>query len=492
MKLVLSISIYFFAFNANATFVYDATAACQKAYANILQLKLNEGELKLKKEIVRNPDNLFPVFLANYIDFFKLYISEDKELYAQLIKKRKTRLQLLEKGDRISPFYLFTKASVMLQWAILKLKFGDYLQAFREVNRSYQILKENKQRFPEFSANDMNLALLHTVIGAIPKEFDLGKAILGWKASVSQGLDEMKSVLDKGASFFFYPECRIYYTLLQLHLGNNENEAWRMVNEPTFDTHDNLLNCFVKAHVAMYSKHNDEAAMVLKNAPQSNSYWPFYFLDYMYGLTLIRQLDTGANFYFQRYINRFQGENYIKESWQKLAWMAILNQDSLRYRQMMIQCLHNGTDKIDADKAAQQEAESGEIPNIRLLQSRLLFDGADYQRALDTLKKISNKDSMTLKNQIEYGYRMGRVLQNLGQSRQAVVWLLKTMVRGEKQPWYFAASAALQCGLIYESKLDFVKARYFYLECLAMHENEYKSGLDAQAKAALSRIKSKN
>jgi len=488
MKIILSVFLCLSTLAANATLVFNPSNFCIRAYHHILQLKLDEAELYLQREIKSNPDNLFPVFLANYIDFFKIYISEDKNAYLRGFKKQKKRLQLLEQGNNQSPWFLYTQASLMLQWSILQFKFGEYLKAFRTVNRAYRLFDKNKKLFSGFIPNKMNLALLHTVIGTIPDEYNWGIAILGWQGSVSHGINEMKNLLKRNEKFFFYSECRIYYILLQLHLGNHADIAWQMVNQSDFKLNNNLLNAFIKAHVAMYTGHNHEAEMVLENTPHSKAFIPFYFLDYMHGLSLIRQLDTGATFYFKQFINQFRGMNYIKESWQKLAWIAILKQDSVRYRQYMNQCLTAGTAQVEADKAAQLEAEQNLIPNIRLLKARLLFDGAYYQQALDTLKLIHPKDTTILKNKIEYTYRMGRIHQELEHPRKAIYWFLKTIINGQNQSWYYAASAALQSGLIFEKEMNFDKAREFYLLCLAMHEKVYKSSLDAQAKAGINRI----
>ncbi len=488
MKIILSIFLCLSTLSANATFVFEPSDYCVRAYHHILQLKLDEAELYLKKEIQVNPDNLFPVFLANYIDFFKIYISEDKNTYTRGIKKQKKRLQLLEHGNNQSPWFLYTQASLMLQWSILQFKFGEYLKAFRTINRAYRLFDKNKDLFTGFIPNRMNLALLHTVIGAIPDEYNWGIAILGWQGSVSKGIEALESILDYKENFFFYPECRIYYVLLQLHLGNRADIAWKTVNQADFKLNNNLLHSFIKAHVAMYTGHNHEAEIILQKAPDSKAFIPFHFLDYMHGLSLIRQLDSGATFYFKRFIHEFHGLNYIKESWQKLGWIAILKQDTVRYRHYMYQCLSSGASEVEADQAAQLEAEQKLIPNIRLLEARLLFDGAYYQQALDTLKLIRQQDTVTLKNKIEYAYRMGRIYQNLEKTRKAVYWFLKSIIKGQNQAWYFAASAALQSGLIFEKEMNFNQAREFYLLCLSMHEKEYKSSLDAQAKAGINRI----
>ncbi len=54
---------------------FDFNANCQAAYREIIQLKLESGGRMLDAEKKRDPDNLIPVFLENYIDFFTLFFS---------------------------------------------------------------------------------------------------------------------------------------------------------------------------------------------------------------------------------------------------------------------------------------------------------------------------------------------------------------------------------------------------------------------------------
>ena len=61
--------------------------------------------------------------------------------------------------------------------------------------------------------------------------------------------------------------------------------------------------------------------------------------------------------------------------------------------------------------------------------------------------------------------------------------------RGQNSPYYFAANAALHLAMIYEAEHDFPHARNFYRLCLDMKEEEYKSGIDNQARDGLKRMK---
>ena len=61
---------------AQGYFAYNQ--AVEEAYASILSLKLPLAERQLQEIRRREPDNLAVLHLANYIDFFTLYIGEEE------------------------------------------------------------------------------------------------------------------------------------------------------------------------------------------------------------------------------------------------------------------------------------------------------------------------------------------------------------------------------------------------------------------------------
>jgi tetratricopeptide (TPR) repeat protein len=150
-----------------------------------------------------------------------------------------------------------------------------------------------------------------------------------------------------------------------------------------------------------------------------------------------------------------------------------------------------GADNSEPDKAALQEATGAEIPDIKLIKARLLFDGGYYQRAYDLLKNAGAEYSANRKLSLEYTYRIGRISHKMGKSPEAIRFYQQTLDDGAKEPWYFACNAALQIGLLHEEKRDYTKARSAFQRCLGLHPKDYANSLHAQAKAGLSRCGNK-
>jgi hypothetical protein len=470
---------------------FDFNENCRKAYHKVFNLELNEAESLLNDESIVNPDNRAVYLLADYIDFFRIYIREDEALYFELLSNKKTRLKQLASGDKSSPYYLYAQAEVLIHWAIVRLKFEEYLGAFSNVKKAWQLLQKNKRKFPSFVGNNKSIGVLHAIIGAIPNEYKWGVELLGFEGDIDQGIGELEDLLENSdeATYIFRPEAEVLLAFLQLHIALNKYKAWEIVNNENFLTDAGLLKYFVKASIAMHTGKNDVAVDVLLNRPKGDQYESFYFLDYLTGLTKLRRLDSDADQYIDLFIHRFKGKNYIKEAWQKLAWYALLNGDMDLYQSRMQKVKKEGYALIEPDKAALSEAKTGIIPNQILLRSRLLFDGGYYYRALELLQGFSINDFNSLHDQLEFTYRAGRLFMALNDFEQARGYFYATIKNDRESHFYFPSAASLQLGLIFEKEMDVERARFYFKKCLSYKGNPYQSGLESQAKAGLQRLK---
>ena len=472
---------------------FEFTPLARDAYEKTLALRFDEANLLIARLKLEEPGNLFSYYFENYIDFFKLYITEDGALYKKQEAAYDARLEKIEKsGDPKSPYTLFTQANMRLQWALIRLRFEDYLAAFNDVNKANKLLERNTEAFPDFMPNRRDLGLLHAMVGTIPNEYKWGvKLLSSLDGTIEQGRKEVEEVLNYADShdFVFGNETRALYAFLLLHLENDGDKAWKILQEGKLEPAENPMHCFVLANIAMRTGKNDEAVRLLENKPDSPMFFPFPYMDYMLGLAKLRRLDKDAGPYIQRFLDRYKGRHYIKEAYQKLAWQALINGRPEDYRRIMVSCLDKGHAVAGGDKSALQEAREGRTPDADLLRSRLLFDGGYYTRARDLLAPHQISDFPDQHTRLEFNYRMGRIEQGLKNNREALRHYKETIREGEDSPWFFACNAALQSGLIYEKLGDKAAARSHFQLCIKMNPVEYADGLHQQAKAGLARIR---
>jgi hypothetical protein len=473
---------------------FDFNQNCKKAYQKIFNLELDEGERLLENEKVTNPDNHAIYLLSDYIDFFRIYIREDEDLYFELLPNKKNRLKQISSGDKSSPYYLYAQAEILIHWSIVRLKFEEYLGAFSNVKKAWQLLQKNKRKFPSFIGNNKSMGVLHAIVGAIPNEYKWGVELLGFEGDIDKGIGELEELLANSdeESYIFRPEAEVLLAFLELHIARNKDKAWQIANDENFLTKDGLLKYFVKASIAMHTGKNDIAVNLLLHRPKGDQYEPFYFLDYLTGLVKLRRLDGDADQYIDLFLHRFNGKNYIKEAWQKLAWHALLNGDMDLYNVRIRRSKSEGYALIEPDKAALAEAKNGIIPNQILLKARLLFDGGYYYRALGLLQGFSINDFNSLHDQLEFTYRAGRLFMALSDFEQARGYFYATIKNDRESHFYFPSAACLQLGLIFEKEMDVERARFYFKRCLSYKGNPYQSGLESQAKAGMQRLKKKS
>jgi predicted negative regulator of RcsB-dependent stress response len=474
---------------ANAQ-TFDFNANCRNAYNAIIALRLNEGKALIAAEEKKNPTNLIPIYLENYVDFLNLYTTDARDLYNQLKSNKDLRIEMLSVGDRDSPYFLFCAAEMNLQWASVNIKFGDYLSAVFSIKKAYKFLVENEQRFPDFKPNKKTLGVLYALIGSVPDKYKWGVNMLGMEGNLSKGLNELKTLVEYGKhnDYIYQDETVIYYAFLLFHLQDDPDSAWRVLMDNGFPKKNNLMNLYACAHIGIYGKHNDEALKLLEARPNDSSLAPFPFLTYLYALGKLNKLEPDADSYFKKFIAEYKGENHLKSAYQKIAWGYLVKGDSINYKHFIGKVNKTGSTTVDADKQAQREAETNNMPNINLLKARLLFDGGYYEKAAIQMKQLSEKSFTLTDDQTEYLYRLGRIYHAWNKPDTALMYYAKAIEKGKSLPRYFAANSAFESGELYEAKGDKEKAKYYYEMCLSFQDHEYKNGLDQKAKAGLNRI----
>lgn len=491
-RLLLFLLLLFVATGLYADAHFSFTPAAKEAYHSAVNLRFADAQAQIDQIKLVDPDNLIIYHIENYIDFFTIIINEDVAEFRRLEKNKSLRLDKIKQGDQSSPYYLYAQAEVRLQWALARLKFEEYFTAFTEVSKAYKLLTENEQRFPSFVANKKSLGVLHAVIGTVPDTYRWGIKLLGgMDGSIAQGTKEIEAVLQyaKTNEFIFEEETLVLYAFLMLHLKNNTNRPWQILRNSRLDPNKNPLACFVLANVAMRTGRNDEAIRILQHRPVSRDYHPFHYLDYMLGLAKLKRLDTDADVYLKRYVKNFKGRSYLKEAYQKLAWDRLIKGDESGYQRYIQYCLEKGATQIEGDKSAYREAKSGEIPHADLLRARLLSDGGYYRRGYELLIAKTAGDFSVKRQQLEFSYRLGRILHEMKNLPDALQYYQTTILEGKDEPYYFACNAALQAGNILEGQKRYQQARIFYNLCLEMRPDQYRNGLHQKAKAGLNRLK---
>ncbi|MBA4166875.1 MAG: hypothetical protein H0X41_04930, partial [Chitinophagaceae bacterium] len=435
---------------------FDFNDNCRAAYNEIIQLKLNNGQQLIDREKLSHPDNLIPVFLENYIDFFTLFFNEDPAQYNLKRKLMDQRLDLIDQGPTSSPFFLFTKSAINFQWASVRLKFGYQWDGGWQLRRAFLDIKENQRKFPSFSPNAFYSGAMKVAVSTIPEGYKWLGNLLGLKSSGIDGLKQLEQFLRLHDPYaeLFRNEATFHYLFLKFYVGNERNDVLQYMRNHQLDTRNNHLFAYLAVNLSINNQQSGNAQQIVLSRNNSPEYLQTGIWDLELGYAKMNHVEDDAAFYLERFLHNFKGKYYVKDVMHKLSWYYYLKNDQVsaeHYRKLV---LESGNAGSDADKVALKEARSGSWPDRILLRTRLLNDGGYYMEALRLLQGKRAADFTGEDNRLEFVYRVARLYDDLNRNEDALSFYKQVINAGEKKTDYYAARSALQIGYIYEQRND--------------------------------------
>lgn len=470
-------------------YTFNYTENCHQAYQEYMSLRLEAGNRIIRKEMMQQPRNLMATYIADYEDCILLLFNGNLQEYAQRKHHLDLRLELIDNGDEDDPWYRLCKSGIYFHWAMVQFRFGENIKAAATFRKSFRLIKENDQLFPDFPQNKIFLGMQEAVVGTIPDEYKWLASIFGMKGDVRSGLQKIAGFIAQAEEKDpLRNEAIIYYHYLKFYLLSEQEEVWKYINSAAFPTRNNLLHAFIKANVALNYRKGEVALQTLKEAALLKEYRHFPIFDYEMGIALQLQLDKAAIPVFRDFLNRYRGRIFVKDAWQQLTLAHYLhgNMQQATYSRNKIKT--EGTASTDADKQARRFADSGIWPVLPLLQARLLIDGGYYQEALSKLTACNPVSLATATDKLEYHFRTGRVYDELRKDVTAMQYYQTTIDMGRNRKEHFAARSALQIARIHERNGRKQDAVARYNECLSMKGHDFQTNIDQQAKAGLNRL----
>lgn len=471
-----------------AAYVYNYSQRCSKAYQHYMALHLDEGTAELVQEIKENPYNLMATYLADYHDCLLLLFNGDKKDYEQRRGHMDSRLNILDRGDSRSPWFLLCKAGIYLHWAFVDIRLGENFKAATYFRKSFQLLKENRKRFPNFEYNDIFWGLETAAVGAIPDDYKWIASIFGMRGDVKKGMNYLANFINTHtAQDPLRNEAIIYDAYFRFYLLSQHKEVWNFINSAQFPVANNLLHLFVRTNIAVNYRKADIAIQSIQMAQKDAAYDRYPILDYELASALLLKLNLNSINTFQRFLSRYNGDFFIKDSWQKIAYAYYIQGNGREAQNSKEKIKTVGSTSVDADKQALRFAKNDTWPNKTLLEARLLVDGGYSKQALERISTLK-ENSLGMPDRLEYNFRLGRIYDELGNEQKALQYYQAAINMGRERQEHFAARAALQMAFIYEDRGRVNEALNKYKECVSMQDHDFKNSIDQQAKAGINRL----
>lgn len=475
------------------------TPGLQRAYADLLKLKVQPARQRLSTESARNG---IRIYADDYADMLTLLFSDDEKAYAKIASREAERLDQLGNLDECSPWSRVTQAEVRLHWAFVKLKFGKEVSACWDVIGAYRLLSENQTLFPDFLPTYKTLGVLHVMIGAAPDKYTWVANLLGLKGNVTLGMQEIRRAQQD-------PTCQLEAQLIELvirayvlQFSASDTQTLQMLVE---QHPDNALLNFLAATIQMKNGQSEAARQYLLNRPHaensaSPAYLPIPIVDNLLGdIYLQKGQFSVALTHYQRFLAQYSGQNFLKDTFYKQFLCYWLNHElSPKSRALLQQVTTVGQTTVESDRTAQTFAENflkqGPSPNQAvLMQARLSCDGGYLDSALAYLRPHLENRFVGVAEKAEFNYRMGRIYQRRNETDVAIPYFRQAIARCDSRTdktdkLSFGATAALQLGYIYQQKKDKSRARQYFQKALSYTRHEYKNSIDNKARAGLNSL----
>lgn len=481
----IGVWIFFVLGSSTAQAQYSFNEPITKAYKEILLLKIKSANKILAQFPTAQPANGCALLVANYADLVTLMLVEDKNTYKKLLPNKEARLENLKKCGQDSPYYKYIRAEILFQWGIINFKWGNNVDATIDLIKAYNLLVDNKKEFPDFIYTYKTLALFHIVLGNIPEKNQYMVRMFGFDTDANLGQQELKKSYSENTIF----EQEVLYIYCMLDYFVYESTTYLPQLEKIITSQpQNQIAGYLYASILSKSNKGNQALKILSQIRPSDYAIDLPYIHYLKGNLQLQKGDyLAAKITFTQFLKIYKGQNYIKDSYYKLALAATLMGDLALANSYRDSVIKFGTTQVEPDKHAQANAINYKKSDTRLLEAMLRCDGGYLQEANHFLDQINIHDLLTLKDKIEYLYRKGRVLQMLKMEKNAAEYYLKVVVSQKGENYYFAPNSCLQLGYMYAESQP-AKARMYFKKVLDYADYEYENGIKEKAKIALKKL----
>lgn len=457
----------------------------QSAYANVLNLNFDSARSKLAMKSPNPKENPFRLYVLNLADALEIFISDSETLYEKYAHLEETRLKIVEDLPEDLPEKYFLDAEIRIHWAFVKFRFGDYLSAFLDLRQAYFSANQGVTLFPDNIPLQKSMGVLHTAFGAVPQNYNWILSLAGINGNIAAGMQELSHVSHSNSAFAL--ETKAFQSLFQTFLLNQKQEALETLADISANKKYSSIE-LVKAVSLMKNGKSREARGVFsaleKNRISNKMPILFYFL----GQTYVQEHQfSRAIFYYKKFIDSYEGRNYIKDAYAKIAISEWLS-GSDNYNIYLDKARNCGQTLIDVDKNAARLIQHDPLPHKILLKIRYATDGGFYKLAQKYVDETTPDSFSRRADKLEFHYRKARLLHKTGEIEAALEAYKTVIALQESGNFYFAPNSCLQVGYILSAQKKDSLALVFFEKVKQYKDHPYKYSIDKKSDIEIERL----
>lgn len=477
VKASLLACLYFLLPSALAQSSAGGVGNIETAYDRVLNLQLQEARGLL------TPDNRDSWRVLGLCDALELLVNEDESLLKPYEEIFESRMDKLSGQKNQTESVLYTQAELALLWSFVYLKFGREFDAAFQLRRAHRLSVQCKKKHPTFLPILKTHGLLQIILGSVPEKYTWMLGVLNMKGDLQKGLAELDQL--SKSDHPTATEATIILSLVHGYVLQQPEHALSLLSTILEKDPTMTLALFTGASVALKNAEAEKALVMLRAIRQVTVPSVHYFLGE--ALLCKGEYETAAES-FEKYIQSFKGQNFIKDAHFKTGLCYQLLGNPSKASQYFQKARQQGHENTEADKYAGRALSTGEPINSKLFKIRFFTDGGYYDKARNEIQQVTPADLPTKKELIEFYYRQARLAHKTTQWNAAKLFYTQTIDMCAQNPWYFAPNACLQLGYIHQLQGDKKSAREYFQQALSYKKHEYKNSIDAKAKSALAQL----
>ncbi|MFY0592453.1 tetratricopeptide repeat protein [Roseivirga sp.] len=428
------------------------------------------------------PTTPLDLYYENLNDILQVILLENDDLFERLEKNKSDRLDKLDAFKNMNdPWYGFVKAEIKLQWAFVNFKFGNDWDTFWGLRSASKTINKQQKAFPDFQPNNRTLGALNVIFGNVPSQNQWLMKLFGLKGDVFEGISQLEKIDNRYADLLL--ESELIKAMIQSFLLEDYNKASGHIDQILSRGKSPLVN-YVSALVKSKIHNSLDARQLLENSAIK-----FPFHDYLIAETHFQgqEYDKAITGY-QKFLDAFQGNSYVKDAYLKIGMSHGLSGDLELYQKYLNLAKENGNEQSEIDKNAAKLIK--DLPNQRPLSLKIRYaiDGGFYQRASVLIEELE-AENISDYEKLELTYRKARINHLTGNYEAALTHYRTVIANAEFiSETYYGPNSFLQAGYLMRQKGDKASALMYFQEVLNLKRHPYKASLDAKAKIAIERL----
>ena len=446
-----------------------------------IQIINNNQTDEIAKRLHNTPQSPQKVFLESYHFTLDALINDNAESFRKLEEKTSTYIKIIESFRKEIPHLEYLLISrIYLNMAFVHIHFGNNVKGILAYRQANQYLKKQLFNYPETEENKGIQAVVEIFSGSIPDNYKTLAGLAGFSGNTETGFKLLKDYLKYSRqSDYLHSEALLWNSFV----GSRYNSFFSNFNSNDIEIikQSNILSFFYGFSLLKQRKPLETLEIVNNNS--LNNFPLTYYLRGISNLTLLN-IDEAKN-ELTDFLKYHKGTCYRNDAARKLYWIAFFNNNKEGVDFWKSKAVISAIPQTTVDKEAINECSRNVLPNKDLLKSRLLFDGGNYPKALETVINAaipySNKSWI-----VEKEYRTGRIFLAMGQIDNAIKPFENCVDNYSSDiKSYYPAYSALELATIYHNKKMFDERDKWIKKCNELNNGDYKF----EIKEKLSKLK---